>query len=37
MYVDEIRAYQPRDGQEAADRKMILEYIARFQGAHGSP
>ena len=30
MYVDEIRAYQPRDGQEAADRKMILEYIARF-------
>lgn len=30
MYIDEIRAYRPQDGQEAADRRMILDYIARF-------
>ena len=30
MYIDKIRAYVPRDGQEAADREMILDYIARF-------
>lgn len=30
MYIDNIRAYAPRDGQEAADREMILDYIARF-------
>lgn len=30
MYIDKIRAYAPRDGQEAADREMILDYIARF-------
>ena len=30
MYIDKIRAYAPRNGQEAADREMILDYIARF-------
>lgn len=30
MYIDKIRAYVPWDGQEAADREMILDYIARF-------
>lgn len=26
-YIDDIRAYQPRDEQEAADRRVILHYI----------
>lgn len=30
MYIDSIRAYVPQDAQEAADRAMILDYIARF-------
>jgi len=30
VYLDEIRAYVPRDGQEAADREMILEYARLF-------
>ena len=27
MYVDEIRAYTPQNEQEAADQRLILEYI----------
>ncbi len=30
MYLDEIRAYVPRDEGEAADKRMILEYIRLF-------
>ena len=30
MYIDSIRAYVPQDAQEAADRAMILDYIARL-------
>ena len=30
MYVDQIRAYVPQDQQEAADQRMILEYIRLF-------
>ena len=30
MYADDIRAYVPQDEQEAADRRIILEYIARY-------
>ena len=30
MYLDELTAYQPQDGQEAADRAMMLEYARRF-------
>jgi len=30
LYIDSIRAYVPQDAQEAADRAMILDYIARF-------
>lgn len=26
-YIDDIRAYQPRDEQEAADQRVILHYI----------
>ncbi len=30
MYLEEISAYVPRDQQEEADRRMILDYIRRF-------
>ena len=30
MYVDEIRAYTPQNEQEAADQRLILEYIRLF-------
>ena len=30
MYVDEIRAYTPQNEQEAAEQRMILEYIRLF-------
>lgn len=30
MYLDDIRAYIPRDEQEEADRRMILEYARLF-------
>lgn len=30
MYADDIRAYVPQDEQEAADQRIILEYIARY-------
>ena len=32
MYVDDIRAYVPRNPQEEADKAMILDYIRRFPG-----
>lgn len=33
MYADEIRAYAPQSEQEAADQRIILEYIDRYPGS----